>query len=462
MDPAIQRVLDAIAAAGLRAGTPVVALLSGGRDSVCLLDALATGCGPEAALALHVNYGLRAEAGAEERGCRELCERSGVALEVVRAQRPEGAGNLQAWARDVRYAAAARAAAAWRPAPGSAAALVATGHTATDQVETVLYRLASSPGRRALLGMPGREGILVRPLLSLGRDDTAAYCVARGLRWSEDASNAQTGYARNRVRGAVVPALRTIHPAAEANVLRTAGLLRDEAAVLDEVVATALAGRDRIALSRLAQLPPALARLVVIRLAERAGGRFVPSAGERLAELLALAPAGGSGELDVGGGVRAVVEYGVLRMTTAAARATPACPPASLAVPGSARFGDWQLECALEPVDAAALRGAGADRATLDAAAAGDLLSVRSWRAGDRIRPLGLGGTKTLADLFAARRVPRAQRATIPVVTVGEAIAWVPGVATAERFRVGCQTRHAIVVRARRERGGRHDGEAPA
>src|SRR6185312_8316282 len=127
-------------------------MLSGGRDSTCLLDVAVALLGAHAVLALHVNYGLRAEAGAEEERCRELCARLGVELAVVRteARQMQGAGNLQAWAREVRYGEAERLAA-------ERDALIATGHTASDQVETILYRLAASPGRRALLGMPAEE-----------------------------------------------------------------------------------------------------------------------------------------------------------------------------------------------------------------------------------------------------------------------------------------------------------------
>ena len=109
---------------------------------------------------------------------------------------------------------------------------------------------------------------------------------ARGLSWREDASNADPAYARNRARANLVPALRELHPSAERNVVRTAELLRDEAAVLDEVVETALAGRDEIAVAQLAALPVALARLVVRRLAEDAAGRLCARAPGRLDEIL--------------------------------------------------------------------------------------------------------------------------------------------------------------------------------
>src|SRR6202035_1509595 len=157
--------------------------------------------------------------------------------------------NLQAWAREVRYRAAGQIAAARD-------ALIATGHTASDQVETILYRLAASPGRRALLGMAEREGAIVRPLLGFTREQTAAYCRERGLGWREDSSNEDPRYARARVRATLVPALRTVHPAAESNVLRTARLLREETALLDALVDAELQGRTGIALDRLAELAP--------------------------------------------------------------------------------------------------------------------------------------------------------------------------------------------------------------
>jgi tRNA(Ile)-lysidine synthase len=291
-------VLARVEAGGLVArGRPVVVLLSGGRDSTCLLD-VCVQLGAEAT-ALHVNYGLRAEADAEEEHCRGLCRRLEVELDVEHPGSVEG--NTQAWARDVRYAAGARLATA-RDAD------LAAAHTATDQVETVLYRLASSPGRRALLGMAPRSGRLVRPLLEVTREDTAAWCRSRGLDWVDDASNEDALFARARVREGLVPALRDVDERAEANILRTAALLRDEAEVLDAVVATALAGRDRISVEHLRELPPALGRLVVRRLAEDALGAAVPRAVARFEDILAL-----EGALDVGDGARAVVERGVLR-----------------------------------------------------------------------------------------------------------------------------------------------------
>jgi tRNA(Ile)-lysidine synthase len=330
---AADEVLATVRASGLlRPGLPVVAMLSGGRDSVCLLDLAVRLCGAEHVGALHLNYGLRAEARDDERHCVELCERLGVDLEVVHASRApapspvvaaesqsdpakrqeysavqEPAGNVQAWARELRYAEAERLA-------GARDALIAAGHTASDQVETILYRLASSPGRRALLGMATREGRLIRPLLGVSREQTGAYCQARGLRWRDDSSNEDQRYARTRVRHDLVAALRAVHPAAEANVLRTAQLLRAETELLDALVSDELAGRGSIAIERLSELPPALARMVVVRLAEQAAGTYVPQAGERVAELIELGRRSGRRELHLGGQAGAVIEGGVLEV----------------------------------------------------------------------------------------------------------------------------------------------------
>ncbi|HEU4735489.1 MAG TPA: tRNA lysidine(34) synthetase TilS [Solirubrobacterales bacterium] len=304
-----EQMVEAVREGGLLpADVPLVAMLSGGRDSVCLLDLAVRLLGPAAVTAVHVNYGLRDDSDADEEHCAALCSRLGVELELERPRRPEGPGNLQSWARDTRYAAAARL------AFGQGAA-IATGHTADDQVETILYRLASSPSRRALLGMRRRDGSLVRPLLGCTREQTTAYCEERGLEWRDDPSNAAGGYARNRVRHGLAAALAEIHPAAARNVLRTAELLRDEAEVLDGLVDAELGAngseRGTIELSRLAELPPALRRLVVQRLADRAAGRPVPGAANHADEVAALRRTG-TARLDLGSGVRAVVERGVL------------------------------------------------------------------------------------------------------------------------------------------------------
>jgi len=305
----VSDLVEAVEGGGLLArGRPVVVMYSGGRDSTCLLDLTVRVAGAEVVSALHVNYGTRGASDADERHCAKLCERLGVQLDVRRPVRVGGsqsAGNFQAWARDERYRAAADLAVARE-------ADVAVGHTRSDQVETIIYRLASAPSRRAVLGMRPREGALIRPLLSFSREETGQYCTQRNLRWREDESNDSVAYARNRIRRELIPALEKIHPAAADNVLALAEILRGEAEVLDELVDGVLDGHDEIHVSRLGALSPALRRLVVQRLADDAIDG--PAAGvARRADEVASMALHGTFSLDLPSGVRATATDGVVR-----------------------------------------------------------------------------------------------------------------------------------------------------
>jgi tRNA(Ile)-lysidine synthase len=173
----------------------VVCLVSGGPDSTCLWHAL--GVLGYRVSALHVNHKLRGtESDEDARFCREQ-----FAAEVVEA--PPIDGGSEAELRDLRYSLA----------PGS---LRATGHTASDQVETILYRLATSGTATGIRAH--REDGVVRPLLTVWRAETEAYCEAQALPFRVDSSNDET--VRGLIRREIVPALRRIHPAAEENVLR--------------------------------------------------------------------------------------------------------------------------------------------------------------------------------------------------------------------------------------------------
>jgi tRNA(Ile)-lysidine synthase len=396
-----ERPLEAARRSGLvRPGEPLLVLVSGGGDSVCLLD-VAVRLGADVSV-LHVNHGLRPGAEGDEAFVRELCERLGVPLHVERIQLAEG-GNLQERAREARY--------------GLAEALGAgdysTAHTASDQAETVLYRLAVSPGSRALHGMAARRGRLVRPLLEVTREEVRDYLRARELGWRDDPSNADPRFARARVRHRLLEALRSVGPAPERTIAETARQLREEGELLDAAVSDALedlGGGPAVSLDALREQHPALRRLVLRRLA---GDRPVPDSILELGDQ-------GTKTLDLGGGLRAVAEYGTLRFTRAREEEVP--DPVELTVPGRVRFGDWEVEATLAGVGDVSVTGLG------------PAATVRGWREGDRMRPAGLGGTKTLQDLFTDRKVPRALRRTLPVVEAAGEIVWVAGVAVDERF----------------------------
>ena len=202
-------------------GGEALALVSGGADSTCLWHVLRElGYRVDA---LHVNHGLRGdESGADARFCREV-----LGAEVVDAPVPKR--PTEDALRELRYSFAGDR-------------LRATGHTASDQVETVLYRLVSSGGVKAI--KPKREDGVVRPLLTLWREETEAYCRAVGLPFRSDSSNAAS--ARGLIREQVLPLLRRLHPAAERNLLR---LAEQRPTRLDELLASS-AGSGRVDLGQ--------------------------------------------------------------------------------------------------------------------------------------------------------------------------------------------------------------------
>jgi tRNA(Ile)-lysidine synthase len=406
-------------------GTSGIVLVSGGADSGATAAAVVEELGDGAVWALHLNYGLRPDSDQDELICRELCARLGIELEV---ERPElGQGNVQAEAREARYAAAERL----RQARG--ADWIATGHTRTDLAETLLYRLVTSPGRRALVGLRPRRGVVIRPLLSLDRDEVRRLVSEAGLPFRDDPTNAEPLYARNRIRNEVAPVLREIGPEAEATIAETQAELAEEGEALERSAAGLLAesGADTAgAISRdaLASVHPAIRRLALRRLAERAAGDTVPLSRDRAAQIWRLVNEPEGGIVELGGGVDAQVEGGHVRFTTGPAN-EPA--PVTLSLPGSCRFGIWEVRAELSsrvaPAD-------GPDLAVLDPGALGGGLVVRAWRDGDRMRPLGLGGSKSLQDLFTDRKVPRSLRHGLPVVTSDGRIVWIAGVAVSEEF----------------------------
>ncbi|HZG34912.1 MAG TPA: tRNA lysidine(34) synthetase TilS [Gaiellaceae bacterium] len=296
-------------------GGAVTCLVSGGADSTCLVHALRA-LGYDAR-AVHVAHGLRgAESDEDTAFCRDV-----LGAEVIDARGNEARAPTEADLRAARYELT------------TGLGLRATGHTASDQVETVLLRLVGSGTTRGLKAR--REDGVVRPLLPLWREETEAYCREQGLAFRRDSSNDTTK--RGLIRRELLPLLDRLDGRARANLL----------ALADE--------RPR--------LPRTLERT--------------------LAELLAATD--GTRSADLGDGVRAVREYGTLRLE------------------GSITWGPWRIESDVPG------------------------LEVRARRPGDRLA----GRRKKVQDLLVDAKVPRAQRDDWPLVVRGEEVVAVPGVTEA-------------------------------
>jgi tRNA(Ile)-lysidine synthase len=290
----------------------VLAAVSGGSDSVCLLDLLLL-VRRRFSLrvrAFHLNHGLRRASGRDEQFVRDLCGRLGVELDVERAdvaaharQRKTG---IEEAGRELRHR--GLEAAAHRLGCNR----IAFGHTADDNLETILLNLVRGTGPQGLAGIPVRRGRIIRPLLDVEHESVLGYLRGRGLSWVEDESNTDRTYRRNRLRSDVLPVLRELNPKAAANARSTARLLVDESTFLDELAAAAASrvaqtvdGRLQIDTAGLATYNQSLKRRIVKRLVPELDA----SAVERVLNLVA---AGRTGRLSLTSGSAARLRQGKL------------------------------------------------------------------------------------------------------------------------------------------------------
>jgi tRNA(Ile)-lysidine synthase len=410
----------------LKTDDRVLVAVSGGADSVALLHALHR-LGLKLAVA-HLHHGLRgAAADADAAFVRRLARKLAVPLLIERAEVParaRAAGiSVEMAARAARYEFFARA------ARQLGATAVAVAHTADDQAETVLLRLARGAGPQGLGGMEPvsqRDGLkIIRPLLTIRRAEIIAFLKSQRLRWREDATNRDPHFLRNRVRREILPLLeRRLNPQIRTALLRTAEVLREENAWLDELATAALKSCGRAA-SKLAHLPLALQRRALRLWLMRAGLPAEHLDFEAVAAVLTLLQTTrGTRSVEIGDGWRVVRRYDQVAVENSAPAAAPR----------------WRLHIQPQrgivkekPTQPGRLPAC----ATLAAAKVGHAsLTVRAARPGDRMAPLGLHGTKKLQDIFTDAKVPREQRGQIPVVECRGEIVWLPGYRVARGWAV--------------------------
>ena len=407
--------VDAAVRDALAGGPRLVLAVSGGRDSMVLLDAVARtsaalvecvatfdhGTGPAASEAVSL----------VERRARE------VGFPVRRGRMDGGSAvRREAVWRDAR----------WRFLRGverETRAAVATAHTRDDQLETVFMRALRGSGARGLAGLYARSDV-VRPLLDVTRQDVAEYAAARGVEWVEDPSNRSRRYLRNRARLDLLPLLERARPGLSDELLalaRGAARLRSEiddhlerkvrAHLEDGVLVVAraeLLGYDGAGLG---VLWPALAA--------RVGAVLDRRGTERIAAFTIRGRPGARVQLS--GGWEAILHRDtvVLRRAWAEHEAQDALP-----LKGALTLGGWRFR---ELRAFEGRPGAGAGR-WLAALPAGGTLSVRPWRPGDRMTPLGASAPRRVKGLFRDAGVDAARRAGWPVVLAGDEIVWIPGV----------------------------------
>jgi tRNA(Ile)-lysidine synthase len=420
----------ALQAAGRpRAGETVVVGLSGGADSVALLDVMASLSARRGfrVVAAHLDHGLRAGSAKDAAFCRDLCRRLGVPLETgtadVKGRARREKGGTEEAARRERYAFLREV------EDRHGAVALAVAHTRDDQAETFLLRLLRGAGSAGLGAMRAVNGDILRPMLESGRRDVLAHLEARGLEHREDESNADLSFLRNRARHELLPYLEAkFNPRVRQALARAASVLSEEAGALAEEGACLLdaAGDGQshgefvvVDRTAIASVTRALGRAAIRTALERTGG--LRGVGldhvDRILSLCGAAKASGK-RLPLPGGREAVVEFHELRIGPRQRR--PEAFSIDLVVPGTAEIpGGFAIE-ALSDGGPAESNGA-----TAVVAAPDGPLTVRTRRPGDRVR--AKGRDMSLRKFLMERRVPADARAGLPLLAAGSRVLWVPG-----------------------------------
>jgi len=443
----------------LAPGEPLLCGVSGGPDSIALLDALVqSGWRPHVC---HLNHKLRgADSDADAEFVREIAGHYGLPS-TIEARAVESDEDAARRARHEFFSDVARR---------SGIDKLALAHTADDQVETFLLRLVRGAGAPGLIGIwPERQiGALrvIRPLLAISRPEVLEYLKGRGLRYRVDATNADARFTRNRIRHELLPLLeREFNPAIRGVLLRTAEILRDEDSYLTQHVMEAFYSAacrdDSLNVKTLAGCPVAVQRrvlLVWLGGEEETGPQLSFDHIEAVRELaVAERP---SAEVHLPDDVIVYREYDELKkarreelepvrgtwpmnldgettIRELGVRFVAECAPSILGTFSGKRQGGVEPPHSKEEA--------------FDADALGDKPFVRTWQDGDRFQPLGMSSEKKLQDFFVDEKVPRLRRGRVPLLCAFDGrIAWVAGHRIAEPFKVTQQTQRVLWVRAAR------------
>jgi tRNA(Ile)-lysidine synthase len=465
------KVLDFIRAQRLfEPGQSVVLAVSGGADSLCLLHVL-LGLRERLDIRLHVahlDHMLRgSESSLDARFVSSHARSLGLDCTVeardVQAYRLGRRCSLEEAAREVRYTFLAGV------ARETGAAVIATGHTRDDSVETVMLHVLRGAGVHGLRGLDpvsplhalpaagvdrGAAPRLVRPLLPLSREETQEYCLASGLPARSDSSNESLSPLRNRVRLELLPYFRSLNPRFDDAVLRLSTAARDDDEHLSEVARTLWAELASVSaegvsidLRGFAGATRALQARLVCQAVEHLNGSARDVGFDHLAAVrdLVSKPVGKS--VDMPGCVAwrreesSLVAFRTDMVIEAPREGAPA-EPVRILVPGETSIPCWHVTARL--VEGAVDAGPGAFVAQFDVDRLGTCLFVRRRRPGDRFRPLGMSGEKKLQDFMVDSRIPAAHRDEVPIVCSESQIAWVVGWRIDDRVKVSPDTRAVL------------------
>ncbi len=441
--------------AGVCASSRLLCAVSGGVDSVVLLDLLrqlSSSLGFALGIA-HADHSLRGEQSRREASfVEQLAVEHGlpILLEVlpVRQYARQHRCSIELAARRLRYDFFARAAQQF------SATHLALAHTADDNAETILLNLLRGAGLEGLAGIPPQRELLpgcqlIRPLLAFRKQQLYAYAHARRLQWCEDTSNRDRRFRRNRIRWELLPCAEAIVPQAVLSICRAGTLLRQALEGIAQVVEPYL---QRAALPdggfffREADwdaLPPFFRAELLRAALRRLGSPYGPPF-DRLTRALALRTASTGKRCMLTRDATLVRERTGLSLLPL----TPALPELLVHPRGRYRLGMWELE--FSAVTASEVDfSADASIAFVDADCLPDTLCWRPPRAGDRFHPLGMPREMKLGDFLTNQRLPYWRRRSLTVLAVGSRILWVCGLRLSETVKLTERTRRILRLHLR-------------
>jgi tRNA(Ile)-lysidine synthase len=446
-------------------GQHLLVAVSGGPDSVALLSLMAS-LAPSWRLkltAVHFNYGLRGgESDGDEAFVSAFCRSRNIPLIVRRPvlTKQRRVSSLQALARSARYEAMKAL------AQDIQADRIVTGHTASDQAETILLWMLRGAGLTGLAGMPMiREKLIVRPLLQTTREEVLEYLKQEGLSSRQDSTNVTSLYRRNRVRRDLLPVMEDITPGIVRRLERQADVLRADDQYLAQVVdglyesliTVDAKGNQRFERNAVAALPDALKRRLVRHLLQRRDcQRRAPNLRTVDNVLRFLSDRSKGTRLSLRGAdvIREQETVLVVRRDGQEAAARSAREqvatvrvsiPSVVYWPGSAQ--QIHVQEMTKPEAEPLLKHRTRDCAVFDMARFSTPLLLRPWKAGDRLHPRGMSGkSKKLQDLFTDLKLGREERSRIPLLVAPEGILWVVGRREDERFVARKGTSRCLVA----------------
>jgi tRNA(Ile)-lysidine synthase len=439
----------------IRQGERIIVGVSGGPDSVCLLHILNTlreDIGMELIVA-HFDHGLRPNDDQDEsRFVEALAESLGLAWETKRAYHLEPAmSSLEERARDSRYA-------FFREVRDlHDAHKIAIGHNLDDQAETILLRLLRGSGATGLAGIPPcRDGIIIRPLIDLPRDDILRFLEEKRCHYHMDSSNLEKRYLRNRIRLELLPIMQRYQPRILSILSHTADTLREDDRFLSRQAqdwlrsksATRTDGEIKIPLAPLLDLSPALRGRVLRQAIFWISGNLRRLDRRHVASLTGiLFSQRPQVSISLPRGLVARKSYDSLIISSGKGKEQTNFLY-SLPGPGGYDIPEVGACILLEEMDSAGV----INKESSPLAALFDLdrvdypLTVRNFRTGDRFFPLGMAGRKKLKDLFIDLKIPFELRRKIPLLISSERLMWVCGIRIDERFKVTSGTTRRLRV----------------